>query len=435
MKELTPEQIVAKLDRHIVGQTEAKKAVAIAIRNRWRRMMLPKHIRDEIVPKNILMIGPTGVGKTEIARRLAKINDAPFVKVEATKFTEIGYVGRDVEQIIRDLLEAAINILKRKKHADIYEKAKEVAKSIVLDVLVGEGASEDTRRVFAKKMESEEFCKTIIEIELPEQQSSSLAQFDIPGGQLGMLNIGELLGKSFGGKDKKMRKVSIEDAIEILTNDELDKQIDKQSMITDAIQLAENNGIVFIDEIDKICSNSNSHSRGEVSREGVQRDLLPLVEGTAVSTKHGIINTDFILFIASGAFHTSKPSDLLPELQGRFPIRVKLNNLSKDDFVKILTDPEMNLLEQSKHLLSVEGITLEFANDAIDEIANVACTLNAEVENIGARRLHTIIWQILDDISFDAPNMKGQKITISKNDVHNKVEKFVADTDISRFIL
>ncbi len=435
MQELTPKEIVSKLDRHIVGQDEAKRAVAIAIRNRWRRMMLPKNVRDEIIPKNILMIGPTGVGKTEIARRLAKITDSPFVKVEATKFTEIGYVGRDVEQIIRDLLDSAINMLKKKKYSEVREKAYEVAKQRVLDVLVGENASDETRSVFAKKMESAEFCRTVIEIDLPEQQQLPFAQIDIPGGQLGMMNIGELIGKGFNSKESKLRKVTIVEALDILTNDEAENMMDKRSMISEAIQLTENSGIVFIDEIDKICSNSSSHSRGEVSREGVQRDLLPLVEGTAVSTKHGVVHTDFILFVASGAFHTAKPSDLLPELQGRFPIRVKLNSLTKQDFIKILTEPEMNLLEQAKYLLSTENVKLKFTDEAVEEIANIATTINEEVENIGARRLHTIIWQILDDISFNADSMQNEEIVISKDDVCNKVKLNNIDNNIARFIL
>lgn len=442
--ELTPQEIVESLDKHIVGQNEAKKSVAVAMRNRWRRMNLPKHIRDEIVPKNILMIGPTGVGKTEIARRLAKLSNSPFIKVEATKFTEVGYVGRDVEQIIRDLVEVAINMLKKDSRISGRNRANFIARSRVVDIIAGGKASDETKARFQEKLNDPVFCQSEIEIEVDESSNKNgimgMPPFDLPGGtgQIGMINLGDILGKSFGNdsKNKKLKKTKISEAIEILTNEELDKSIDNEQLIQEAIRITENNGIVFIDEIDKVCSGGRTHSgRGEVSREGVQRDLLPIVEGTNVSTKYGIIKTDFILFIASGAFHMAKPSDLLPELQGRFPIRVELNPLKREDLVRILTEPEMNLIDQAKHLISVEGVDVVFDKDAVEEIANIAYIANTEIENIGARRLNTIIWKVLSDVSFNASDMDDKTITITRKYVLDMVEEIVQDTDLSRFIL
>lgn len=434
---LTPQEIVSGLDKHIVGQKEAKKAVAIAVRNRWRRMQIPKHIRDEIVPKNILMIGPTGVGKTEIARRLAKLSNSPFVKVEATKFTEIGYVGRDVEQMIRDLVDSAINMLKNEKRAACSKNAVQIAKRRVVDCMVGSSSSEDTKIKFLEKLDDKEFLEKEIEIELIEQ--SNIQALDIPGaqGSLGMINLSDALGKMLGGnQNKKLKKVKIIDAIEALTKEETEKLIDQDQIIKDAIKLTENNGIVFIDEIDKICGGGRTApQRGEISREGVQRDLLPIVEGTTVQTKYGFVKTDFILFIASGAFHTSKPSDLLPELQGRFPIRVELEPLTREDFVRILTEPEMNLILQEKHILSVENVDIIFEKEAIEEIANIAYTVNNEIENIGARRLNTIIWQVLNELSFNATDVKEQSIVITKKYVLDMVDSFIHNADLSKFIL
>lgn len=438
---LTPQKIVEGLNKYIVGQTEAKKSVAISIRDRWRRMMLPKNIRDEIVPKNMLMIGPTGVGKTEIARRLAKLANAPFIKVEATKFTEVGYVGRDVEQIIRDLLDTAINMLKSEKRELFRESAKIFAQKEIVATMVGRDASPDTKDKFMRKFDDEDFLEKEIEIELSTRTSPGSSPFFDFGagnnGMVGMINITDAIGKAFGvSKEKKLKKVKIRDAMEEITNEELEREINNEQLIKEAIKLTENNGIVFIDEIDKICGGrSTSSSRGEVSREGVQRDLLPIVEGTVVQTKHGPVETDFILFIASGAFHVSKPSDLLPELQGRFPIRVELSPLSREDLVMILTDPEMNLIEQARHMLSVEGVNIVFQNEAIEEIANIAYVVNSEVENIGARRLNTIIGKVLEDVSFNAADMNGQVVTITKQYVMDAVSSLSQRVDLSRFIL
>lgn len=433
---LTPQEIVSSLDKYIVGQEKAKKSVAIAVRNRWRRMQLPKHVRDEIVPKNILMIGPTGVGKTEIARRLAKLSNSPFVKVEATKFTEVGYVGRDVEQIIRDLVESALNMLKNEKRQSCIETVSGIAKSRVVDVIAGNNASEETKKRFWDKLEDKEFLEKDIEIELLEQLP--VQSLELPGAQnIGMINLSDALGKMFGGnQNRKLKKVKISEAIEALIKEETEKAIDQDQIIKDALKLTENNGIVFLDEIDKICGGGRASSaRGEVSREGVQRDLLPIVEGTTVQTKYGPVKTDFILFIASGAFHIAKPSDLLPELQGRFPIRVELDSLGKEDFVRILTEPEMNLVSQAKHILSVEELDIVFEQEAIEAIADIAYMVNSEIENIGARRLNTIIWQVLNDLSFNAPNLKGQSIVITRQYVLDMVDPFVQDADLSKFIL
>lgn len=433
---LSPQEIVYGLDKHIVGQQEAKRSVAIAIRDRWRRMQLPKEIQNEIVPKNILMIGPTGVGKTEIARRLAKLSNSPFVKVEATKYTEVGYVGRDVEQIIRDLVEAAINMLKNEKKNSCIEMASKAARDRVIDVIAGASASEETKNKFNEKLNDKDFLEKEIEIELIEQ--NNIQGMDIPGVQgVGMINLSDALGKMFGGNhNKKLKKVRLSDAIEALTKEEIEKTLDQDQIVKDAIKLTENNGIVFIDEIDKICGGGRTSSqRGEVSREGVQRDLLPIVEGTTVQTKYGFVKTDFILFIASGAFHISKPSDLLPELQGRFPIRVTLDPLTREDFVRILTEPEMNLIAQAKYMLSVEDVNIVFEKEAIEEIANIAYMVNNEIENIGARRLNTIIWQVLNDLNFNTPELKGQSIVITKKYVLDMVESFVQDADLSKFIL
>lgn len=433
---LTPQEIVSSLDKYIVGQEKAKRSVAIAVRNRWRRMQLPKRIRDEIVPKNILMIGPTGVGKTEIARRLAKLSNSPFVKVEATKFTEVGYVGRDVEQIIRDLVESALNMLKNEKRQSCIETVSGIAKGRVVDVIAGNNASEETKKRFWDKLEDKEFLEKDIEIELLEQLP--VQSFELPGTQnIGMINLSDALGKMFGGnQNRKLKKVKISEAIEALIKEETEKAIDQDQIIKEALKLTENNGIVFLDEIDKICGGGRtSSSRGEVSREGVQRDLLPIVEGTTVQTKYGPVKTDFILFIASGAFHIAKPSDLLPELQGRFPIRVELDSLGKEDFVRILTEPEMNLVSQAKHILSVEELDIVFEQEAIEAIADIAYMVNSEIENIGARRLNTIIWQVLNDLSFNAPNLKEQSIVITRQYVLDMVNPFVQDADLSKFIL
>ncbi len=433
---LTPQEIVYGLDKHIVGQQEAKRSVAIAIRDKWRRMQLPKKLQIEIVPKNILMIGSTGVGKTEIARRLAKLSNSPFIKVEATKYTEVGYVGRDVEQIIRDLVEVAISMLKNEKKNSCIEMASKTARNRVVDVIAGSGASDETKNKFNEKLNCKDFLKKEIEIELIEQ--NNIQDMDIPGVQgIGMLNLSEALGKMFGGNhNKKLKKVTISDAIESLTKEEIEKILDHGQIVKDAIKLTENNGIVFIDEIDKICGGGRiSSSRGEVSREGVQRDLLPIVEGTTVQTKHGFVKTDFILFIASGAFHISKPSELLPELQGRFPIRVTLDSLTREDFVRILTEPEMNLISQAKHMLSVEEVNIVFEKEAIEEIANIAYMANNEIENIGARRLNTIIWKVLNDLNFNTPELRGQSIVITKKYVLDMVGSFIQDADLSKFIL
>ena len=432
----TPKEIVKELNRYIVGQDDAKKAVAIALRNRWRRQRVPENLREEILPKNILMIGPTGVGKTEISRRLAKLAQAPFLKVEATKFTEVGYVGRDVEQIIRDLIQIAISMTQDKLRKKVRPQAEFNAEERVLDTLVGKNASLETRSKFRAQLRSGKLDKKIIELDILDTNSSGMPTFDVPGmpgSQVGMINLNEILGKGMGQKTKK-KKMAIEKAYKPLMVEESDKLIDQEKIITSAKEDVEQNGIVFLDEMDKICARSERIG-GDVSREGVQRDLLPIIEGTIVSTKYGPIKTDHILFIASGAFHLAKPSDLLPELQGRLPIRVELKALTKDDFIKILNEPENSLIKQYKALLKTEKIDLEFGKDAIEEIAKLSTEINKNIENIGARRLHTVIEKLIENISFTAPERKGEKINISSKQVKEEVGKLAQDTDLSKFIL
>ena len=431
---LSPREIVSELDRYVVGQNKAKRAVAIALRNRWRRQALTGDMRDEVLPKNILMIGPTGVGKTEISRRLSKLAEAPFVKVEATRFTEVGYVGRDVEQIIRDLLEIAIAMQKVKKRKEVHTKAQKLAEERVLDVLVGDKASVATRESFRKRLRNGDLDDN--EIEISTSESSNMPSFEIPGmpgANIGMINIGEMLGKSMGGKAKK-KKMTVKESHEILLNEEADKLIEQDKIIKSAKNVTENNGIVFLDEIDKI-SGRTDRAGGDVSREGVQRDLLPLIEGTTVSTKYGPVKTDHILFIASGAFQLAKPSDLLPELQGRLPIRVELDALTSKDFKRILKEPDNSLIKQYKALLKTENVDLEFSEDGIETIANLATEVNSSVENIGARRLHTIIERILDEISFTATDRSGEKIIIDSKYVTENLGQLVKDNDLSKFIL
>jgi len=433
---LSPREIVSELDRFVVGQNKAKKAVAVALRNRWRRQALKGEMKNEVLPKNILMIGPTGVGKTEISRRLSKLAEAPFVKVEATRFTEVGYVGRDVEQIVRDLVEIAISMEKIKKRKEVFAQAQKLAEEKVLDALVGKKASLATRESFRKRLRNGDLDNNEIEISVSDAGGNSGTSFEIPGmpgANVGMINIGEILGKSMGTKEKK-KKMSVKESHEILINDESDKLIEQDKIIKAAKISTENNGIVFLDEIDKISGRSDRLG-GDVSREGVQRDLLPLIEGTTVNTKYGPIKTDHILFIASGAFQLAKPSDLLPELQGRLPIRVELEALTSEDFKRILKEPDFSLIKQYIALLKTENVELEFSEDGINAIANIASEVNSTVENIGARRLHTIIEKILDEISFTATDRSGEKIIINQEYINKNLDSLVKDSDLSKFIL
>ena len=432
---LSPREIVSELDRFVVGQNNAKRAVAIALRNRWRRQALEGDMKDEVLPKNILMMGPTGVGKTEISRRLSKLAEAPFVKVEATRFTEVGYVGRDVEQIIRDLLEIAIAMEKVKKRKEVHAKAQKLAEDRVLDAIVGSKASVATRESFRKRLRDGDLDDNEIEIAVTES-GGGMPSFEIPGlpgARVGMINISDLLGKAMGQKAKK-KKMSVKESHEILLNEEADKLIEQDKIIKSAKNTTENNGIVFLDEIDKISARTDRVG-GDVSREGVQRDLLPLIEGTTVSTKYGPIKTDHILFIASGAFQLAKPSDLLPELQGRLPIRVELDALNSEDFKRILKEPDNSLIKQYKALLKTENVDLEFTEDGIDTIATIASEVNTTVENIGARRLHTIIERVLDEISFTATDRAGEKISIDSEYIKKNIGELVKDADLSKFIL
>ncbi len=436
MTSFSPREIVSELDRDIVGQEDAKRAVAVALRNRWRRQQLPEEMREEVLPKNILMIGPTGVGKTEIARRLAKLAEAPFLKVEATKFTEVGYVGRDVEQIVRDLVEIAITMTRERLRRQVKAKAELSAEDRVIDALVGDRATEETRQKFRKLLREGALDDKEIEVQVQDTGAGQMPTFDIPGmpgGQMGMINLNEILGKALGGRTKP-RKMNVSESYDYLIAEESDKLLDQEKVVTDAIEMVEQNGIVFLDEIDKITARSERVG-ADVSREGVQRDLLPLIEGTQVTTKHGIVRTDFILFIASGAFHLAKPSDLLPELQGRLPIRVELSALNRDDFRRILTEPEHSLVKQYKALLGTEEITLDFTEDAIDELASLAAEINSTVENIGARRLHTVMEKLLDEISFTASDRSGESITIDADYVRERVTELAKNADLSRFIL
>jgi ATP-dependent HslUV protease ATP-binding subunit HslU len=436
MTDFSPREIVSELDRYIIGQGDAKRAVAIALRNRWRRLQLDEKLREEVMPKNILMIGPTGVGKTEISRRLARLASAPFIKVEATKFTEVGYVGRDVEQIVRDLVEIAIGLTRDKKRKDVSARAHLAAEDRVVDALVGASASASTKDTFRKKLRTGELDDKEIEIEVQAGGGSGLPLFEIPGmpgAQMGAISIGDIFGKLGGGRTKT-RRVTVKESYEILINEESDKMLDQDQLVQESIRAVENNGIVFLDEIDKICAR-DGRIGGDVSREGVQRDLLPLIEGTTVSTKHGIVKTDHILFIASGAFHLAKPSDLLPELQGRLPIRVELKPLTREDLKRILTEPEASLIKQYVALIATEGVTLDFADDAIDAIADMAVAVNSTVENIGARRLQTVMERVLDDVSFAAADRAGDTVKIDGEYVRSRVADLAKNADLSRFIL
>ncbi len=432
----TPRETVSELDRYIIGQNDAKKAVAIALRNRWRRQQLPKDLAEEVMPRNILMIGPTGVGKTEIARRLAKLAHAPFVKVEATRFTEIGYVGRDVEQMIRDLVEISIMMVRERQRKSVYTKAQIATEERILDALCGAKSSDETRQKFREKLRDNQFEEKEVEIQLIDRPKGT-SMFDIPGmpgAQMSMVNISDMLSDAFNNKKTKLRKIKVKDSRELLISEESDKLLDEEEVIQQALHDTENNGIVFIDEIDKICARSE-RSASDVNREGVQRDLLPLVEGTTVSTKHGPVKTDHILFVASGAFHLARPSDLLPELQGRLPIRVELRALGKDDFKRILIEPENSLIKQYTEMLKVENISLNFTNEAIDAIAEASVKVNEEVENIGARRLQTILEKLTEDISFTAPEKSGQAYEITAQMVQDSIGDITHNRDLTQFIL
>jgi ATP-dependent HslUV protease ATP-binding subunit HslU len=436
LTDFSPREIVSELDRFIVGQNDAKRAVAIALRNRWRRLQLDDKLREEVLPKNILMIGPTGVGKTEISRRLAKLAGAPFLKVEATKFTEVGYVGRDVEQIIRDLVEISITLTRERKRKDVQARAEQAAEERVLDAMVGPGSSPATRESFRKRLRQGELNAKEIEVEVQSGAGSGMPMFEIPGmpgAQMGAINIGDIFGKMGGGRTKT-RRVTVLESHDILINEESDKLLDNEQLVQESIKVVEQNGIVFLDEIDKIAGREG-RSGADVSREGVQRDLLPLIEGTTVNTKHGPVKTDHILFIASGAFHISKPSDLLPELQGRLPIRVELQALTRDDFRRILTEPEASLIKQYVALLATEGVTLNFTEDAIDAIANIAVSVNSAIENIGARRLQTVMERVLDEISFAATDRSGETVRVDAAYVDKHIGDLAKNTDLSRFIL
>jgi len=436
MTNFSPREIVSELDRFIVGQNDAKRAVAIALRNRWRRQQLSDDLREEVLPKNILMIGPTGVGKTEISRRLAKLANAPFIKIEATKFTEVGYVGRDVESIVRDLVEQAILMTREKRRKEVTAQAEIRAEARVLDALVGEGASEGTRASFRDKLRAGELDDKEVEIEVSDAGGLQLPAMDIPGmpgAQMGMINLNDIFGKAFGGQTKK-RRMTVAESYDVLISDEADKLLDDEKVVHEALNAVENDGIVFLDEIDKITARSDRQG-ADVSREGVQRDLLPLIEGTTVVTKHGAVKTDHILFIASGAFHLAKPSDLLPELQGRLPIRVELNALTREDFGRILREPENSLIRQYTALMGTEGVTLSFTEGAIDTLAELSAEINQSVENIGARRLHTVIERLLDEISFTAPDRGGEEIEIDEAMVRERLEELTKNADLSKFIL
>ena len=434
MSSLTPAEIVSELDRHIVGQKDAKRAVALALRNRWRRKQAPEHIRDEITPKNILMIGPTGVGKTEVSRRLAKLANAPFLKVEATKFTEVGYVGRDVEQIVRDLIEVAVLLIKDERRKGVQEQARDVAEEKLLDALVGANAQSSTREVFRRKLRDGEMDDKEVDIDLADSGPAT-PMFEMPGasGSVGMINLNDMLGKAMGGRSKRV-KTTVREAYQPLIDEAAEGLIDEDIIAREAVHAVEEDGIVFLDEIDKVAS-SQGRGSADVSREGVQRDLLPLIEGTTVSTKRGPVKTDHILFIASGAFHLAKPADLLPELQGRLPIRVELGALSRDDLRRILVEPEASLIRQHRALLAAEKLNIVFEEDALDQIADLAARVNQTVENIGARRLQTILEKLLDEISFEADKMPGQTITITADYVRSQVAELAGNTDLSKFIL
>ena len=437
MTNFSPREIVSELDRFIVGQNDAKRAVAIALRNRWRRQQLDEELREEVLPKNILMIGPTGVGKTEIARRLARLAQAPFLKVEATKFTEVGYVGRDVESIIRDLVEIAIHMVRDQMRKEVAAKAELAAEERVLNALVGDNASRETRQKFRAMLRDGKLDDKEIEIEVQDAGSGPLPTFDIPGmpgAQMGMINLSEMLGKALGS-NTRTRRLTVEESHEVLVAEESDKLLDDDTVVRSAIEAVEQNGIVFIDEIDKICARSDGRVGADVSREGVQRDLLPLIEGTTVATKHGTVKTDHVLFVASGAFHIAKPADLLPELQGRLPIRVELKALTEEDFRRILTEPEANLIRQYTALMGTEQVTLEFSAGAIDALASLAAEINRTVENIGARRLQTVMERLLEDISFTASDRTGETFSIDEGYVRENVADLAKDADLSKFIL